>query len=328
MTSPQKKTSPYKQYFQEINVLHGLQSPPEERDWLLGIPKGDVEPVDTLLYLGCNVLRTSHLINTVTDVFKLLGEEFVTVGGPTYCCGIQHFQNGDTEAAKSMAVSTVRGFEKFQPKRVIMWCPSCIYFYDDIMEMREAFSFQHVTQYLLENIDRLNFKPQPEIKVALHYHTGREQSDDVARSAVELLSRVPGVNLVDLGTDARFGRHCTPAVREKVGPEQWNEMAAGYFRRAVDEGVDTFSTLYHGCQRHFCGYERDYPLKVEHYLTVLGRSLGIEHEDLYKKYTLSGDVSAIMEETSPCSLASGIAPEDAKAVIQRVFASPDSTTPV
>ncbi len=83
MTSPQKKTSPYKQYFQEINVLHGLQSPPEERDWLLGIPKGEVEPVDTLLYLGCNVLRTSHLINTVTDVFKLLGEEFVTVGGPT-----------------------------------------------------------------------------------------------------------------------------------------------------------------------------------------------------------------------------------------------------
>ncbi|MCH8839458.1 MAG: dephospho-CoA kinase, partial [Planctomycetes bacterium] len=72
---------------------------------------------------------------------------------------------GDEKAGRAMAASTVANFEKFKPEQVVMWCPSCIYFYDDIMEMREEFSFQHVTEFLLKNLDKLDFKPQPEAKV-------------------------------------------------------------------------------------------------------------------------------------------------------------------
>ncbi|MDA0264151.1 MAG: heterodisulfide reductase-related iron-sulfur binding cluster [Chloroflexi bacterium] len=311
----------YKKYFRDIDVVHGLQSKPEDRDWLLTTPEDDVKPSDIVLYLGCNVLRTTHLIRTVTDIFKLMGVNYAAVGGKTYCCGIQHFQRGDEDSGRAVAATTAANFQKFNPKKVVMWCPSCIYFYDDIMDMRQkSFDFNHVTQFLVDNLDKLDLKPQPETTVALHYHTGREQSDAEADSAKLLLSKLPGVTVVDVGTDARFGRHCTPAVRDRMGADEWESMATGFVEQAIDKGVDTFTTLYHGCQRHMCRYEADYPVKVEHYLTVIGRALGIEHEDLHKKHVLSGDVDAIMEETSPCSIASGISPEEARQAIERNYA--------
>ncbi len=167
-----------------------------------------------------------------------------------------------------------------------MWCPSCIFFYDDIMDMREDFAFQHVTEYLVQNLDKLDFQPQPETVVSMHYHTGRPQSDAEARSALTLLSKLPGVTVRDIGGDERFGRHCTPAVRQQMGPEAWDEMSGQWVQKAVDAGADTYATLYHGCQRHMCGLEADYPVRVEHYLTLVGRALGIEYEDQYKKHPL------------------------------------------
>ncbi len=319
MTESKSDKGFYRNYYREIDVLHGLQSTPEERDWLLTTPKGDVKQSDIVLYLGCNVLRTTHLVRTVMDLFKLLDVDFTAVGGASYCCGIQHYQRGDQESARSVAETTAQNFRKFNPEQVVMWCPSCIYFYDDIMDMRENFTFQHVTEFLVQNLDRLDFQPQPETTLSLHYHTGRPQSVAEAQSALTLLSKLPGVTVLDLGTDPRFGRHCTPAVREQVGPEEWDRMAQESVQRAVDAGADTLATLYHGCQRHLCGLEAEYPVRVEHYLTLVGRALGIEHEDLYKKHVLAGDPEAVLAETSPCAIASGISLEEARAVIQKTF---------
>lgn len=324
MTQENKSKSFYSSYYREIDVLHGMQSEPEEREWLLSVPKGEVKPTQVVLYLGCNVLRTTHLMRTVMDVFKLLDVDFVSVGGASYCCGIQHHSNGDTKAASSIAATTVQNFKRFQPERVVMWCPSCIFFYDDIMNMREDFEFQHVTEFLVESLDKLNFQPQTPTKVSLHYHTGRPQSDVEARSAMKLLNLLPGVELTDVGSDARLSRHCTPAARQALGATEWDSIISQSCQAAVDAGADTFATLYHGCQRALCAYEKEFPLKVEHYLTVVGRALGIEYEDQYKKYMLMGNVDAIMDEVSPCAVASGISLEEAKATVEKVFVKPAS----
>ena len=250
MADAKNDRSFYRNYYREIDVLHGLQSTPEERDWLLTTPKGDVKQSDIVLYLGCNVMRTTHLVRTVMDVFKRLDVKFAAVGGAAYCCGIQHHQRGDEASAKSVAETTASNFRKFEPEQVVMWCPSCIFFYDDIMDMREDFSFQHVTEYLVQNLDKLDFQPQPETTVSLHYHAGRPQSDAEAQSALTLLRALPGVNVVDIGGDERFGRHCTPAVRQSMGPEAWDEMSGQWVQKAIDAGSGTYATLYHGCQRH------------------------------------------------------------------------------
>ena len=93
-----------------------------------------------------------------------------------------------------------------------------------------------------------------------------------------------------------------------MGPEAWDEMSGQWVQKAVDAGADTYATLYHGCQRHMCGLEAGYPVRVEHYLTLVGRALGIEYEDQYKKHTLSGNLDAILAETAPCAVASIASP--------------------
>ena len=319
MTQPDKDRGHYGRYYREIDVLHGMQSTPEDRDWLLSVPKGDVKPAKVVLYMGCNVMRTTHLMRTIIDMFKLLDVDFVSVGGAAYCCGIQHHGQGDTEAAQSVAETTVKNFEKFQPERVVMWCPSCVFFYDEIMDMKNTFPFQHVTEFLVENLAKLDLKPQEPKKVALHYHTGVEQTNEEARCAQKLLAALPGISVVDIGADPRLGGRCVPAVRQELGIEKWNGIVEDFIQQSVDAGAGTFATIYHGCQREMCRYEADYPLKVEHFLTVVGRALGIEYEDQDKKHMLSGDANLIMEEVSPCAGISGIAPAETRAVIEKTF---------
>ena len=92
----------YSQYFGEITLTHDLTTLPGERTWRLAPPGRDVAAHEIVLYLGCNVLRTSHMIRTITTIFDRLGLDYVAVGGPTYCCGIVHHQHGDEAAADGM----------------------------------------------------------------------------------------------------------------------------------------------------------------------------------------------------------------------------------
>src|SRR6266702_1842242 len=55
---------------------------PGERRWRLPPPARAPEPHRIVLYLGCNVLRTSHMIQTITAIFDRLGLDYVAVGAP------------------------------------------------------------------------------------------------------------------------------------------------------------------------------------------------------------------------------------------------------
>ena len=52
----------YKKHFGEITLTQDLTTLPDERTWRLQAPERDAEPHQIVLYLGCNVLRTSHMI--------------------------------------------------------------------------------------------------------------------------------------------------------------------------------------------------------------------------------------------------------------------------
>ena len=84
-------------------------------------------------------------------------------------------------------------------------------------------------------------------------------------------------------------------------------------------GADTLATIYHGCQRLICGFEAAAPLTIEHYLSVFARALGIEFEDTYKRWMLSGDPAAIMAEAAPCMEANGVDAAAARAFVDRTF---------
>ena len=63
----------YKRYFGEIDVLRDITTMPGEAKWRTVAPPREGEHHQIVLYLGCNVFRTSHMIRTITAIFDRLG---------------------------------------------------------------------------------------------------------------------------------------------------------------------------------------------------------------------------------------------------------------
>ncbi|HUK61853.1 MAG TPA: heterodisulfide reductase-related iron-sulfur binding cluster, partial [Dongiaceae bacterium] len=161
----------YAKYFGEIKLTQDLLTKKDERSWLLTPPR-DGERHDVVLYLGCNVLRTSHLVQTATAVFERLGLDYVAAGGPTYCCGIQHHRRGQEASGERYANHTLELLASMAPREVVMWCPSCIQFYDEVLQAEMPFPKRHTTEFLAERLERgdFTFTQRVEATVALHYH--------------------------------------------------------------------------------------------------------------------------------------------------------------
>lgn len=308
----------YKRYFGEITTLHHLMTRPQDRTWRSVAPPADVEPHAIVLYLGCNVLRTPHLVRTVTAVFDRLGLDYVAVGGPTFCCGIVHHQQGDTAAGGGMGRHTIDLFQRYAPDEVVMWCPSCIYFYDEIRHVDFPFRVRHTTEFPVSQLPRIRFTSHTETVVALHAHCLGEARQREADAARTLLRAVPGLRYVHVEPDPRFGRTCSPAVQQQLGLEGWTAAVREEMARARAGGALTLATIYHGCQRQMCALEGDGML-IEHYLTVFARALGIELEDTFKKYRLWADPERVLADMAPCQLASDVDPGRARALVAETF---------
>jgi len=309
----------YGRHFGEITLTHDLTTLPGERRWRLAPPGRAPERHEIVLYLGCNVLRTSHMIQTVTAIFDRLRLDYVAVGGPTYCCGIVHHQHGDAASAAGMNRRTIELFARYEPAEVVMWCPSCIYFYDEVQRLPLPFPARHATEFLVDRLPQLTFTREVPAAVALHAHTQSEPRRREGSAGRRLLEAVPGLRFVEIDPTPRFGRICTPAVQQEVGLDGWNDMVRDEIDRARAAGADTLATIYHGCQRLICGFEAERPIAVEHYLSVFARGLGIEFEDRYKKYRLSGDPERILADMTPCQEANGVDPARARAFVEETF---------
>ena len=309
----------YKKHFGEITLTHDLLSRPEERTWRLAAPPREGERHQIVLYLGCNVLRTSHMIQTVTAIFDRLGLDYVAVGGPTYCCGIVHHRQGDTAASTGMSDRSIELFKRYQPDEVVMWCPSCIHFYDDVRQVKLPFPVRHTAEFLEAQLPRIAFTHQVDQRVALHSHCASEPRRREGLAGRRLLEAVPGLSVVESLPEPRFGQSCTAAVQTQVGPAAWDQMVRDEIARGRASGAGTLATIYHGCQRLLCAFESETDVAIEHYLTVFARGLGIEFEDRYKKYRLWQDPERVLEDMTPCQVANGVDPARARELVQFTF---------
>src|SRR4030095_2506718 len=140
-----------------------------------------------------------------------------------------------------------------------------------------------------------------------------------ARACRELLASAPGVRVVPLEPDPRFGRSCAPAIPIELGQDVGEGLVRDEIERARAAGADTLAGIYHGCQRMICGFEAEGRITIEHYLSVFARALGIEFEDQFKKYQLWGDPDRILEDMTPCQQLNGVDPEKARALVTATF---------
>lgn len=56
---------------------------------------------------------------------------------------------------------------------------------------------------------------------------------------------------------------------------------------------------YHSCYRQHCKMQLKYGVEVEHYLSIMAKSLGIQYEEKFKELRLLDSVDAAVERLRP-----------------------------
>jgi hypothetical protein len=197
-----------------------------------------------------------------------------------------------------MALNTIDKLSASTTREVLAWCPSCLVQFNEVtlptvQRLRGAKPFEMTpfVVFLSRKLEALRplLRRSVEMRVALHRHPGAQGAMEAAEA---LLLAVPGVQLVDLGQ---------PAVALmsnylRALPDYKRQLQADELKAARDAGVDALVAVYHADHRELCAHERDWPFEIINFLEVIGRSMGLQHEDQYKKLKMKQDVDAILAD--------------------------------
>jgi heterodisulfide reductase subunit D len=292
----------------DVTVLSRLQLSPRDLERLgqrargtsanAGIAAKQDEPTepDFVFYTGCNVLKTPHIALLALDIMDRLGISYRVLGGPSHCCGIMHLRAGDTEATGRIATYALDQMAQSRTGQVLAWCPSCYVQFTEttlptIEKQRgtrpfEMMPFMHFLFGRVEALKRHLTQPIP-LRVALHRHPGITGAMEAAEA---ILHAIPGLELVELHQPAVGLQSAALAVM----PAMKRELQLKELEAARDLGVEALVAVYHSDHRELCAHERDWPFRIRNILEIVGESMGLSEDDVYKRLKIMQDADAIL----------------------------------
>lgn len=320
--------TPYPELFGNVRITGDLLTADATRPWFAGVP-GDKPHHQYVIWLGCQMLRTAHLAQTLDDVMKHFSVDQVMLGGPSNCCGTVHHGRGDVAIGESMTRQTVSKFDAFTPEKLLYWCPSC----DNHLRIKgEEFATEttrnriSVIEFLSRAASKEKFVADVPLRVAVHLHHGFVEQDKDTAGIKHLLSMIPGLELIDMPQLEDIGRHCSDGTLKKYGKEKFLTELGDWITEAKRRGAERVISVYHSCHRQLViaqlGKRVEDRVGVENYLTLMARSLSLPlREDLFTKLTSLGDVDEIMDAMSDRIQKAGIDPGRARRALTAHFAS-------
>lgn len=311
----------YGKYFGEIEPLADALRENDERVWNSTVGKNP-EPHEYVLWLGCNVLRTVNLAETIVAILEAVGVNFAALGGPANCCGIIHNMNGDQDTSQKLMGHTLGNLAASQPKAVLVYCPSCHFRLDSEGPAHTNFGtpYIHVTEFLAANLPRLNLKHPVEMCVVLHTHSQAEQQRKDAEATKTLLDAIPGLEVTEIRGEEEWGRHCAPALLASMGEARFKSLVRGKARDAKGRGMDAIATVYHSCYLEWCGLAGEEGVDVIHYTELVARAMGLPlFENRYRALKLQSDPAAAFDALSPVAAARKVNLKRLKSSIETHF---------
>jgi Fe-S oxidoreductase len=278
------------------------------------------ERPDFVFYTGCNVLKTPHMALLALDIMDALGVTYRVMGGPSHCCGVIQLRTGDTEVSGRQAMSSLAKLAEGKTG-VISWCASCHQQFTEttlptVEKMTGARPFE-MTPFMLflrTRFDQLRpmlTRPVP-LRVALHKHPGVK---GVVETATELLRMVPGVQIVDLQQPAvGLMSNALNALPDYKRGLQLAELEA-----AAAAQVDALAAVYHVDHRELCAHERDWPFRIVNVLEIVGASMGLAHDDHFKRLKIMQDADAMVADCADMLAAHRIDPGAARAGVVKAM---------
>ena len=278
------------------------------------------ERPDFVFYTGCNVLKTPHMALIALDMMDALGVTYRVMGGPTHCCGVIQLRAGDTDVSGRVATSSLDKLAEGKTG-VISWCASCHVQFTEttiptVEKVRGSRPFE-MTPFMLflktrfEDLRPMLKNPVP-MRIALHKHPGVK---GVVEAGTELLRMVPGIEIVDLHQPAvGLMSNALNALPDYKRGLQLAELEAA---EAAD--VDALVAIYHVDHRELCAHERDWPFRIINILDIVGASMGLHHDDHFKRLKIMQDADAIVADCKDMIDAYQIDPAMARTVVVKAM---------
>lgn len=309
-----------------IDVVRSLQMRDSEINWYQGsLPDG--VKADLVLMLGCNIMRTPHLAHAGLEVIRRIGFNVQAIGGRAYCCGEPGFGT-DNRMSEKTTLGTFRAFDMFSPDQVLTWCPSCFHHFNDFTNDIIDYDYEmgHTTHFLADNVERVQAAIVNPVRkrVAVHEHGALGSNAPIVPDVKKVLGVIPGLELVEI-EQFPYGYQCGPVLG--ANPAAKRAAQRKVCEEAVEAKVDMLVTIHQSCEREFCIAEKYYPFEAKAFIILLAEAMGLEYENRYKKFKMTGDVDQIMWEARDYAADSGYSAKRIKAAIQSEWGRPDELSP-
>jgi hypothetical protein len=150
------------------------------------------------------------------------------------------------------------------------------------------------------------------MRIALHKHPGVK---GVVEAGTALLRMVPGIEIADLHQPAvglmSNALNALPDYKRKL---QLDELEA-----AARAKVDALVAVYHVDHRELCAHERDWPFRIINILDIVGESMGLHHDDHFKRLKIMQDADVIVADCKDMLATHKLDPAKAREVVVKAM---------
>lgn len=237
---------------------------------------------------GCNVYRQPDKILNALDIMDAIGEPYSFVPGMQYCCGqANRGSRGDSEWSQEAGEKLVAKLADTGAEKVVFWCPTCAchikYRFKDFME---GLPFENISfgGYVLENIQKLDFKCARPCKVTLHEPCKTAYMGIDLEEIRNVLRAIPGTELVEMEHHHENTMCCGCRAVNSL-PELGDSVTEMRLAEARETGADKMLDVCHNCHWIFRRYQDKTgvcDVNIENYSTYIAAALGIERADSMK----------------------------------------------
>lgn len=220
----------------------------------LAIPLAKDRPEASVLYwVGCAASyddrakqvarRTAQLLQRAGVDFAVLGDEETCTGDPARRAGNEYLFSMLAEAN----VATLNGYQEKGKKKILTTCPHCFNtLLNEYPDFGGKYEVVHHTDYLLELVVQRKLVPERPVKGRVAYHDScyLGRYNDVYESPREILSKIPGVELVEVKAANRSKGLCCGAGGAQMWMEEQNKDRVNVkrTRQLLDTGAATVAS--------------------------------------------------------------------------------------
>jgi Fe-S oxidoreductase len=231
----------FKQFHHSVKAITGVSAslrgdgnPLQEArakrtNWAEGLSvKPFTEEMEILYFPGCYLSYDPRMKRVARDTVKILnkaGIDFGILGARENCCGESIRKTGDEELFRTLAKENIKAFIDNGVKKILVSSPHCYHtFKNEYPEFRVNFDVVHISQYLLELINKGKIKLTKEYARKLTFHDpcylGRHNG--IFEEPRKVLRSVPGTALSEM-PDSRLDSLCCGGGGGRV----WMETQKG-----------------------------------------------------------------------------------------------------